>query len=53
MQLNLWLMLLAVFVAGGVGGIVNAAMSDNGFLLPKSEQTASGTTLLRPGYLVH
>lgn len=51
MQVALWLMLLAVLVAGGVGGVVNAAMTDNGFFLPKKEQTTSGRTLLRPGYL--
>jgi hypothetical protein len=33
-------------VAGAVGGVVNALMSDNGFVLPK---TAHG--IIRPGYL--
>jgi hypothetical protein len=51
MQSSIWLMLLFIFVAGGVGGVVNALMTDNGFLLPKSEQTSTGTTVLRPGYL--
>jgi hypothetical protein len=49
-EVILW-MLLTVFVAGGVGGVVNAAMSDNGFLLPTREKTAGDATLLRPGYL--
>lgn len=51
MQGSMWLMLLYIFIAGAVGGVVNALMSDNGFLLPKSEQTTNGTTVLRPGYL--
>ena len=51
MQFSIWLMLIVVFISGGLGGVVNAAMTDNGFLLPKSESTSSGTTLLRPGYL--
>jgi hypothetical protein len=48
---SIWLMLVFVAVAGAVGGVVNALMTDNGFLLPKREQGDGGTTLLRPGYL--
>jgi hypothetical protein len=48
--MTIWLMLLAVVAAGAVGGAINALTSDNGFLLPKSEE-ANGTTIVRPGYL--
>lgn len=33
--MDLWIFLAAIFVAGVVGGIVNAFMSDNGFMLPR------------------
>jgi hypothetical protein len=39
-----------VFLAGFLGGGVNALMSDNGFPLPRRE-IANGTTILRPGVL--
>ncbi len=32
----LWMFLLAIFAAGAVGGIVNALLTDNGFLLPNN-----------------
>jgi hypothetical protein len=51
MQASIWLMLGLIFLAGAVGGTVNAFMTDNGFLLPKAEETANGATVLRPGYL--
>jgi hypothetical protein len=47
----MWLMLMCVFLAGGVGGVINALMTDNGFILPKSEDVDGKTTVLRPGYL--
>jgi hypothetical protein len=50
MQTSIWLILLFVAVAGAVGGVVNAFMTDNGFLLPKSDSTSNGT-ILRPGYI--
>ena len=51
MQSSLWLILGIVAFSGAIGGVVNAFMTDNGFLLPKSDSTSSGTTILRPGYL--
>lgn len=48
--MTFWLILIVVFVAGGVGGIVNALMSDNGFVLPKSTDT-NGGRIVRPGFL--
>jgi hypothetical protein len=45
----LWLILVVVFVAGGVGGIINALMSDNGFIRPKWADTNNGR-IWRPGF---
>ena len=50
MQGSMWWMLVLIILAGALGGVVNAFLSDNGFLMPKSEQTTSGATVLRPGY---
>jgi hypothetical protein len=41
---SMWFMLLFIFVAGAGGGAVNALMTDNGFLMPKSEQATSGSS---------
>jgi hypothetical protein len=49
--MTVWVMLLYVFLAGVIGGIANALMTDNGFALPKSENTITGTKILRPGFL--
>ena len=46
----LWMIIL-VLVAGAVGGAANALITDNGFLLPKSDPTATGGRVLRPGFL--
>jgi len=48
--MSLWTLLLIICLAGAVGGVVNAFMSDNGFVLPRAEQVDSAT-ILRPGYL--
>ena len=48
--MTFWLILTVVFMAGGVGGIVNALMSDNGFVLPKSTPTNDGR-IVRSGFL--
>ncbi|WP_298964859.1 hypothetical protein [uncultured Methylobacterium sp.] len=46
----IWIAALAVFVAGAVGGLVNAFMTDNGFALPSSVEL-SGAKIWRPGLL--
>lgn len=51
MQSSMWLMLLFVFLAGGIGGVINALMTDNGFLLPKREDVDGKASIFRPGYL--
>lgn len=50
MQSSIWIMLLAIFVAGAIGGLVNALTTDNGFLMPRQE-TVLEATIYRPGYL--
>jgi hypothetical protein len=51
MQDAMWSMLVWVLIAGAVGGVVNALMTDNGFVLPKSEKVNDTTSIWRPGYL--
>ena len=47
---NTWFLLLYISLAGSVGGIVNALLSDNGFIMPKSEDI-DGTKIIRPGMI--
>ncbi len=49
--MTFWLILVVVFVSGGIGGIANALMSDNGFILPKKIHTQGGGGVWRPGFL--
>lgn len=46
--MNIWLIIGIVCIAGGVGGIVNAILSDNGFVIPKKDKIAG---VYRPGYI--
>lgn len=48
--MSIWLIMGTVSLAGAVGGVLNALMSDNGFVLPQSAETEEGK-ILRPGYL--
>lgn len=48
--MTLWVLLAIVFLAGAVGGVVNAWMSDNGFMLPRTEESG-GNRFIRPGFL--
>lgn len=41
-------MIILILACGALGGLLNALMTDNGFLLPKKEE-ASGSEILRPG----
>jgi hypothetical protein len=47
---TIWWIILAVLGAGAVGGLANALLSDNGFILPKYE-TTGGAGILRIGVL--
>ena len=48
--MTLWVLLAIVFLAGAAGGVVNAWMSDNGFMLPRTEESG-GNRFIRPGFL--
>jgi len=50
--MNLWSLLLAVFGAGAVGGVANALLTDNGFVLPRREMV-NGMAVFRPGFLLN
>lgn len=39
-----------VVLSGAVGGIINAMVSDNGFIRPR-EEVAGDTSIIRPGFL--
>lgn len=43
--------MFAVFIAGALGGVVNALMTDNGFLMPRNEIVDESKHIFRPGYL--
>ncbi len=51
--MSLLSVLIVVFIAGGIGGAVNALLSENGFILPKKLPVngANGAGIWRPGYL--
>jgi hypothetical protein len=44
----LWMPLAAIILSGAVGGIINAMISDNGFIKPR-EETIDNVTIVRPG----
>ena len=50
-MLTLWQVFSCVFGAGFIGGLLNAFMSDNRFVVPKSIANESGGTVLQPGIL--
>jgi len=48
----LWKYMVIIFAFGALGGVVNALLTDNGFILPKKEQQ-DNTKIIRPGFLVN
>jgi hypothetical protein len=44
-----WQMMLIIAGAGANGGVINALMSDNAFIMPKRENS-DGTIIVRPGF---
>ena len=48
----LWKYMVIIFAFGAVGGVVNALLTDNGFILTKKEQQ-DNTKIIRPGFLVN
>jgi hypothetical protein len=45
------LLLIVIVVAGAVGGVVNALLTDNGFIKPRKETTSAGVDIYRPGFI--
>ena len=43
-----WIPLGIVFLGGAVGGVINALISDNGFVVPR-EETVDNVCIVRPG----
>ncbi len=41
-----------IFAFGALGGVVNALLTDNGFILPRTEQQ-DNSKIIRPGFLVN
>ncbi len=46
-----WLPVIIAFVAGALGGLVNAVTTDNGFIFPKFASVPDGGNIWRPGVL--
>jgi hypothetical protein len=46
-----WLPVVLAFVAGALGGILNALTTDNGFVFPKFAMVSDGARIWRPGAL--
>src|SRR5262249_5957617 len=46
----MWLLLLYVMLAGALGGLVNALMTDHGFFLPRREEVDQ-MKIIRPGWI--
>lgn len=46
----IWQIFGILFLAGGIGGAINALMTDNGFIMPKWED-ANGNKIWRPGVI--
>lgn len=44
-----WIAAFLAAFAGTLGGLVNAILTDNGFVMPKYADTADGGKILRPG----
>lgn len=49
--MSFWMIVSVVCIAGGIGGVVNALMTDNGFILPSVVNIDSGAKVVRPGCL--
>jgi hypothetical protein len=48
----LWKYMALIFAFGALGGVVNALLTDNGFILPRTEQQ-DNSKIIRPGFLVN
>ena len=50
MNISIWILLAIICAAGAIGGLINALLSDNGFLLPCMQQV-DGSGIVRPGFV--
>lgn len=48
--MQMWLLLLYIAIAGALGGVVNALITDKGFYLPSKEQV-DAITIYKPGWI--
>jgi hypothetical protein len=48
--MNIWVLLIVIFVGGAIGGAANALISDNGFIMPLRQQEGNVINY-RPGFL--
>jgi hypothetical protein len=46
-----WIPVILAFVAGALGGVLNAIMTDNGFIVPKFATVQDNVQIWRPGVL--
>lgn len=49
-MISIWLLLVIVCIAGALGGLVNALLSDQGFFLPYTEEV-NHLRIVHPGFL--
>jgi hypothetical protein len=49
-HMRFWKIVLAIVLAGLIGGVVNSLLSDSGFFLPRMEQV-EGRRIFKPGAL--
>jgi hypothetical protein len=47
---SIWILLLVICLAGAIGGVINALLTDNGFLIPRTEESDQ-VKIVRPGFL--
>ena len=50
--MSIWVLIVSVFGAGALGGVVNALTTENGFVLPRRE-LVNGVWVFRPGFLLN
>jgi hypothetical protein len=49
-NMRIWLMLIIICIAGAIGGIINALLTDQGFVKPHKQRN-EGVKIYRPGFL--
>ncbi len=49
--MTVWQLLGLIFLAGGLGGLMNSFLNDKGLILPHSVPKGDGTNILLPGFI--